>query len=192
MAWPEGRVNVCCSRFVFRRGSSEAIILNGRACLTSNKHNLKVRNTDSEEGASPCWVLSHQPGYLSQVLPQAKHAVMIAMRALLPSNTVRAVIRFWKTQAELFLLPDASRDWKRATAPWDSSQSLELFTGSEYLPSPLCMKQPAIHQATWLAVGRQLGFSFCCEHWMSFKGYVAGRLLQPWRDVNVWDTQLEI
>jgi len=42
--------------------------------------------------------------------------------------------------------------------------------------SALCMKQLAVPPATGLLVGWQLGLSFCCAHWMSFKGEIAGGL----------------
>ena len=59
MAQPEGRANVWHSPSVFRRGSTEASILHGKVCLTSNKCNIEEGNANSEWGASLCLVLSH-------------------------------------------------------------------------------------------------------------------------------------
>lgn len=62
---------MCLSCSVFRKGSTGASILDGSACFTSNKHNIKEGNANSERGASLCLVLSHQPGYLSQTIPSS-------------------------------------------------------------------------------------------------------------------------
>lgn len=59
----------------------------------------------------------------------------IAVSTLLPSNIVRAVIRFWKTQAGLSLLPDPEQGLETSPVPSrDKGQSQELFRGSGRLP----------------------------------------------------------
>lgn len=90
----------------------------------------------------------------------------MAVRALLPRSVVRAVNRFWKTQAELSLLPDPEQGLETSPVPSrDNGQSQGFFRGPGYLPWAPRLKQLATHRAAGPVRGRRLGFSFSCKHW---------------------------
>lgn len=73
---------------------------------------------------------------------------------------VRAVIRFWKTQAGLSLLPDPEQGLETSSLPsQDNGQRQELVG-----VCPLHFVQNHWQFTEPQDLGRQLGFSFCCEH----------------------------
>lgn len=166
MSRSECSVNICHSHFFSRKGSMKASIHNGGSCLTSNKHNIKKGNANFERGA---WFSAIKA---KPVLPQAKHTMVIAGRALLLSNT---------EQTSGFKRPRLSSPWSSRSGNRSTvlsrKQSQELFWGSGHLPSLLCVKQFTAHLAARLVVGKQLGFSFCCAQWVSSWGWIAGVLV---------------